>query len=115
MVLCCSKMVIASCTYWSVFMCVAGAGVSPGLLFDWAIPLMTAFTTDAAQPDEGSVYWALSALQHGLQGCDDRAVTRYGNALLDACQRLLEADTLPEHLLPILLLVISQVVFTSSL
>ena len=70
---------------------------------------MTAYVTDASQPDEGSVYWALSALQHGLQGCDDKTVARYGSALLDASQRLLEADTLPEHLLPLLLPVISQV------
>ena len=97
------------CSMPTVSMQHARAGVTPGLLFDWAIPLMTAFVTDAAQPDEGSVYWALSALQHGMQGCDDKAVTRYGNALLDACQRLLEADTLPEHLLPLLLPVISQV------
>lgn len=114
MMMLCSHKVIASCTGQSVFMCRAHAGVSPGLFFDWAIPLMTAFVTDAAQADEGSVYWALSALQHGLQRCDDKAVTRYGNALLDACQRLLEADTLPEHLLPLLLLVISQVILTAS-
>ena len=87
----------------------AFAGVSPGLLFDWAIPLMTAYATEGVKPDQGSVYWALSALQHGLQGCNNQTVTRYGNALLDACQRLLEADTLPEHLLPLLLHVISQV------
>ena len=87
----------------------AYAGISSGLLFDWALPLMTAYVTDEAQPNQGSVYWALSALQHGLQGCDDKTIARYGSALLDACQRLLEADTLPEHLLPLLLPVISQV------
>ena len=70
---------------------------------------MTAYVAEPARPDEGSVYWALSALQHGLHRCDDKAVARYGNALLDACQRLLEAETLPEHLLPLLLPVISQV------
>ena len=85
------------------------AGVSPGLLFDWAIPLMSAYASDGTKATEGSVYWALCALQHGLRGCDSRAVTRYGNALLDACQALLEAEALPEHLLPLLLDVIAQV------
>ena len=87
----------------------ATAGVSPGLLFDWAIPLMSAYASGGAGASEGSVYWALSALQHGLRGCDSRAVTRYGNALLDACQALLEAEALPEHLLPLLLDVIVRV------
>lgn len=92
--------------YTCLYLC---AGASPGLLFDWAIPLMTAYATDGAAPDEGAAYWALSALQHGLPGCDNKALTRYGNALLEACQRLLEADTLSEHLLPPLLAVIAQV------
>ena len=87
----------------------ASAGVSPGLLFDWAIPLMSGYASGGVSASEGSVYWALSALQHGLRGCDSRAVTRYGNALLDACQALLEAEALPEHLLPLLLDVIKQV------
>ena len=87
----------------------ASAGVSPGLLFDWAIPLMSAYASDGTKASEGSVYWALSALQHGLRGCDSRAVTRYGNALLGACQALMEAEALPEHLLPQLLDVIVQV------
>ena len=70
---------------------------------------MTAYAEDGTQDTEGSAYWALSGLQHGLPGCDGRTLTRYGNALLDTCQRLLEADALSGHLLPMLLRVIAQV------
>ncbi len=87
------------------------AGVSPGLLFDWALPLLSAQqgSADSSKAaDVGSMYWVMTALREGLQLCDDKTVSRYGHALFESCQALLESDDLSVHLLAPLLALLTQ-------
>lgn len=88
------------------------AGMSPGLLFDWALPLLNVQQGPADSSkgvDVGSMFWVMAALKEGLQHCDDKTVSRYGHALFNACQALLESDDLSVHLLAPLLGLLSQV------
>lgn len=96
------------------------AGISPGLLFDWALPLLNQLEdagsggTGSSAKHVGSLFWVLTALQEGLLHCDDRIVARYGNTLFNACQGLLESDDLSIYLLPPILAVLTQVRVQSS-
>ena len=94
------------------------AGVSPGLLFDWALPLLSAQqgSADSSKAaDVGSMYWVMTALREGLQHCDDKTVSRYGHALFEACQALLESDDLSVHLLAPLLALLIQASWPQAL
>jgi hypothetical protein len=90
---------------------VLNPGISQGLLFDWALPLLShpeGSATGGGTKHVGSIYWVLTALQEGLLHCDDRTVARYGNTIFDACQSLLESDDLSVHLLAPILNVLMQ-------
>ncbi|CAL8462813.1 g2346 [Coccomyxa elongata] len=90
----------------------ARPGVSPGLLFNWALPLLSPQQggDDSGQgADVGSMFWVITALREGLQHCDDKTVSRYGHALFEACQALLESEDLSVHLLAPLLALLTQV------
>lgn len=87
------------------------AGVSLGLLFNWALPLLSPQQgrDDSGQgADVGSLFWVITALREGLQHCDHKTVSRYGHALFEACQALLESEDLSVHLLAPLLALLTQ-------
>jgi len=74
------------------------AGGRPGLLFDWALPLL-APPAGAPVPDLGTQFWAAAALGACLAACDMVTLARYANAVLAACQAVLEAEGTTVHLL----------------
>ena len=93
------------------------AGVAPGLLFNWALPLLR-WRGDGGGGGGGSpreagkvrsLFWVLATLREGLAACDDRTLGRYAHALLQAAQALLEEESLSVHLLVPLLGVVAQV------
>ncbi|KAK9822206.1 hypothetical protein WJX81_005370 [Elliptochloris bilobata] len=77
----------------------AHTGGRPGLLFDWALPLL-APPAGAPTPDFGTQFWAAAALGACLTACDAVTLARYANAVLAACQAVLEADATIANLLP---------------
>ncbi len=90
------------------------AGVSSGLLFNWALPLLSAQQgrgDSGKGADVGSMFWVMTALREGLQHCDDKTVSRYGHALFEACQALLESEDLSVHLVAPLLAILTQATF----
>ena len=86
----------------------ASAGGRPGLLFDWALPLL-APPAGAPAPDFSTQFWAAAALGACLSVCDAVPLARYANAALGACQAVLEADATSADLLPPTLNAIRQV------
>lgn len=86
----------------------ASAGGRPGLLFDWALPLL-APPAGAPAPDFSTQFWAAAALGACLSVCDAVPLARYANAALGACQAVLEADATAADLLPPTLNAIRQV------
>lgn len=90
------------------------AVATPGILFDWAIPLL-APTSAARSADVGVQFAALSALRECLAFADDVTLARYATVTLSACQKLLEEERTPMQLLPPLLGVLTQVSGSSLL
>ncbi|KAK9805272.1 hypothetical protein WJX72_010214 [[Myrmecia] bisecta] len=82
-------------------------GAPPGLLFDWALPLLGGQQTRPL--DLGSQYWMLVALKEGLAAVDDKTLARYAYAVVDVCQQLLESEATSVHILPPLFAVVMQV------
>ena len=74
------------------------AGVSQGLLFDWALALLGA-QAQGRQADMGTQFWTLVALREGLVAVDEVTLARWAHAVLDACQGLLDAEDTSVHLL----------------
>ena len=91
-----------------IFAWCATAGGRPGLLFDWALPLL-APPAGAPAPDFSTQFWAAAALGACLGVCDAVTLARYANAALGACQAVLEADATSADLLPPTLNAIRQV------
>ena len=89
------------------------AGTPPSALFDWALPLLSPRPA-AADPQGVQRYWSLVALREGLVAMEVEIVKRWAAALLEACERLLEAEVTPPHLLMPLVAVVVQVLFSSS-
>ena len=95
------------------------AGVAPGLLFNWALPLLRwrgngggGGSSDGSPREAakvGSLFWVLATLREGLTACDERTLGRYAHALLQAAQALLEEESLSVHLLVPLLGVVALV------
>lgn len=83
------------------------AVATPGILFDWALPLLTPAST-AAATDVGVQFAALSALRECLAAADDVTLARYATVVFDACQKLLEDERTVMQLLPPLLGVLTQ-------
>ena len=83
---------------------------TPGVLFDWALPLLTPGNGKAATgKDVGVRFAALSALRECLAVADDVTLARYATAVCSAVQRLLEDEQTQMQLLPPLLGVVVQV------
>lgn len=81
---------------------------TPGLLFDWALPLL-APTSPAGAADVGVQFAALSALRECMWAADDVTLARYATVTFDTCQKLLEDERTLMQLLPPLLGVLTQV------
>ena len=92
----------------SWYRCDCCAVATPGILFDWAIPLL-APTSAACSADVGVQFAALSALRECLAVADDLTLARYATVTLSACQKLLEEERTPMQLLPPLLGALTQV------
>lgn len=86
------------------------AGGRPGLLFDWALPLL-APAVGAPAPAFATQFWAAAALGACLAACDNTTLARYANAVLAACQAVLESDGTTAHLLPPTLAAMREVSF----
>ena len=82
--------------------------MSQGLLFDWALALLGA-QPGGRQSDMGTQFWTLVALREGLVAVDEVTLARWAHAVLDACQRLLDAEDTSVHLLAPILGVVVQV------
>ena len=82
---------------------------TPGVLFDWALPLLTAGDGKASAKDVGVRFAALSALRECLAVADDITLARYATAVCNAVQRLLEDEQTQMQLLTPLLGVVAQV------
>jgi hypothetical protein len=80
-------------------------GIMSSALFDWALPLLGPH----AGRDVGTQYWSLVALREGLFAMDLEVVKRWAAALFEMCERLLDAEDTPSHLLMPLLAVVVQV------
>lgn len=87
---------------------VCSAVATPGILFDWALPLLTP-TSAAGAADVGVQFAALSALRECLAAADEVTLARYATVTFDACQKLLEDERTLMQLLPPLLGVLTQV------
>jgi len=81
------------------------AGILPSALFDWALPLLG----PQAPSDSGARYWSLVALREGLLAMEVEVVKQWAATLLDTCERLLDAEDTPAHLLMPCLAVVVQV------
>ena len=90
------------------------AVATPGILFDWALPLLTPGSA-ASSADVGAQFAALSALRECLAVADDVTLARYGTVTLSACQKMLDEERTPMQLLPPLLGVLTQVCGSSHL
>ncbi|BDA50909.1 probable serine/threonine-protein kinase SMG1 at C-terminar half [Coccomyxa sp. Obi] len=87
-------------------------GVSSGLLFNWALPLLSAQQgrDDSGQgADVGSMFWVMTALREGLQHCDDKTVARHIHSLRAHFKDLVDLllgwslePTLPDSTRPLL-------------
>jgi hypothetical protein len=82
---------------------------TPGVLFDWALPLLTPGDGKARAKDVGVRFAALSALRECLAVADDVTLARYATAVCNAVQRLLEDEQTQMQLLTPLLGVVAQV------
>ena len=86
------------------------AVTTPGVLFDWALPLLTPGNGRAASAkDVGVRFAALSALRECLAAADEVTLARYATAVCSAVQRLLEDEQTQMQLLTPLLGVVAQV------
>ena len=92
--------------------CFPSAVTTPGVLFDWALPLLTPGNGGKAASsakDVGVRFAALSALRECLAAADEVTLARYATAVCGAVQRLLEDEQTQMQLLPPLLGVVAQV------
>ena len=86
------------------------AVTTPGVLFDWALPLLTPGNGKAATAkDLGVRFAALSALRECLAAADEVTLARYATAVCSAVQKLLEDEQTQMQLLTPLLGVVAQV------
>eukprot|EP00887_Chlorella_sp_A99_P005628 scaffold1.g5628.t1 len=82
----------------------AARGSAGGLLFDWLLPVLARRAAPGGTPlAPGALGAALRALRDCLAGVDPVTLARYANAVLSACQAILEDEALtPEGLPPLL-------------
>ena len=85
------------------------AVTTPGVLFDWALPVLTPRDGKARAKDVGVRFAALSALRECLAVADDVTLARYATAVCNAVQKLLEDEQTQMQLLTPLLGVVAQV------
>jgi hypothetical protein len=93
------------CWYDLIGVLLRATGVPVGLLFDWALPVLSG----EAPVSVSTQTWCLVAVKECLALVDPIVLGRYSNAVLLLCQQLLETDSTSEHLVAPILGVVMEV------
>ena len=90
------------------------AGLSPNLLFEWAMPVLSGQgIAGRAQLDIGVQCWVLVALKEGLAAVDMPVLHQHSLAVLMLCHNLLRSEATSVHLIAPVLGLVSEVRFCS--
>lgn len=102
---------------WSVVKtrCVV-AGISPGLLFEWALPVLsgTATIPGWSSLDIGVQCWVLVALKEGLAAVDKAMLNQHAPGVMNLCLHRLMSEATSVHLVAPLLGLVSEVSHMST-
>ena len=86
------------------------AGVSPNLLFEWAMPILSGQGIAGWKHlDVGVQCWVLVALKEGLAAADMPVLHQHALAVLALCYNLLKSEATSVHLIAPVLGLISEV------
>ena len=86
------------------------AGVSPNLLFEWAMPILSGQGIAGWRHlDVGIQCWVLVALKEGLAAVDMPVLHQHALAVLTLCHNLLRSETTSVHLIAPVLGLVSEV------
>ena len=87
------------------------AGVSPHLLFEWALPVLagTANMPGWSGLDIGVQCWVLVALKEGLAAVEAATLNQHAHAVLNSCLHRLRSGATSVHLVAPILGLVSEV------
>lgn len=86
------------------------AGVSPNLLFEWAMPILSGQGIAGWKHlDVGVQCWVLVALKEGLAAADMPVLHQHALAVLALCHNLLKSEATSVHLIAPVLGLVSEV------
>ena len=92
----------------------ATAGVSPNLLFEWAIPILSGQGIAGWKHlDVGVQCWVLVALKEGLAAADMPVLHQHALAVLALCHNLLKSEATSVHLIAPVMGLVSEVSISS--
>lgn len=88
----------------------ACAGVSPNLLFEWAMPILSGQGIAGWKHlDVGVQCWVLVALKEGLAAADMHVLHQHALAVLALCHNLLKSEATSVHLIAPIMGLVSEV------
>ena len=86
------------------------AGVSPNLLFEWALPILSGQGIAGWKHlDVGVQCWVLVALKEGLAAADMPVLHQHAHAVLALCHKLLKSEATSVHLIAPVMGLVSEV------
>ena len=86
------------------------AGVSPNLLFEWAMPILSGQGIAGWKHlDVGVQCWVLVALKEGLAAADMPVLHQHALAVLALCHNLLKSEATSVHLIAPVMGLVSEV------